>query len=122
MTLEDIDDIILVLPDEYKQLENNDGRRMTNADKVSDATAAKAEGLPQAYTGSGVVIGVIDSGIDFNHIAFLKPDGTTHLKTAYVYETGTGINVSSFFPLPMLLTIRCPSSRHWATLMPTGGI
>lgn len=53
MTLEDIDDIILVLPDEYKQLENNDGRRMTNADKVSDATAAKAKGLPQAYTGSG---------------------------------------------------------------------
>ena len=42
------------------------------------------------------MIGVIDSGIDFNHIAFLKPDGTTHLKTAYVYETGTGINVSDY--------------------------
>ena len=33
--------------------------------------------LPQAYTGKGVVTGIVDGGIDPNHINFLKPDGST---------------------------------------------
>ena len=32
--------------------------------------------LPQAYTGKGVVTGIVDGGIDPNHINFLKPDGS----------------------------------------------
>ena len=35
--------------------------------------------LPQAYTGKGVVTGIVDGGIDPNHINFLKPDGSTRL-------------------------------------------
>ena len=33
--------------------------------------------LPQAYTGKGVVTGIVDSGIDPNHINFLNDDGST---------------------------------------------
>ena len=113
MMLNDIDDIILVLPDEYKQTMNNDGRRMTNADKVSDATTAKAQGLPQAYTGSGVVMGIIDKGIDFNHLAFLNSDGTTRLKHAYIYQKGTTVNVIEYSPSEMLmLTSDVTDSSH----------
>lgn len=54
--------------------------------------------LPQAYTGKGVVTGIVDSGIDPNHINFLNDDGSTRFgyiskiyqsnasKTGYVYE------------------------------------
>ena len=54
--------------------------------------------LPQAYTGKGVVTGIVDSGIDPNHINFLNTDGTTRFgyisriyqsnaaKDGYVYE------------------------------------
>lgn len=34
-------------------------------------------GLPQAYTGKGVVTGIVDSGIEPNNINFLTPDGKT---------------------------------------------
>lgn len=44
-------------------------------DSVSSSTHARMvnEGvnLPQSYTGKGVVLGVVDTGIDFNHRAFL---------------------------------------------------
>ena len=33
--------------------------------------------LPQAYTGKGVVTGIVDGSIEANHINFLKSDGTT---------------------------------------------
>jgi subtilisin family serine protease len=32
------------------------------------------------YTGKDVIIGIIDSGIDFRHLNFRKPDGTTRIK------------------------------------------
>ncbi len=31
------------------------------------------------YTGSGVIVGIIDTGIDFRHKNFIKPDGTTRI-------------------------------------------
>ena len=38
------------------------------------------EGLPQAYTGKGVVTGIVDGGIDPNNINFKKEDGTTRVE------------------------------------------
>ncbi len=39
----------------------------------------RGSGLDSAYTGKGVIIGVVDTGIDFNHKAFLNDDGSTRL-------------------------------------------
>lgn len=47
----------------------------------------KGASLPQAYTGAGVVVGVVDAGFDYMHAAFRRPaDGALRIKR--VWEQG----------------------------------
>lgn len=40
--------------------------------------------LPQAYTGEGVVVGIVDAGFDYMHSAFRRPtDGTLRIKRVW---------------------------------------
>ncbi|MGH8564665.1 MAG: S8 family serine peptidase [Gammaproteobacteria bacterium] len=48
-----------------------------NGDDVNRAPGVGTP--PTVYTGNGVIVGVIDSGIDFRHEAFLRADGTSRL-------------------------------------------
>ena len=63
-----------------------------SATKVNDVLTrsenAIATGLPSEYDGRGVIIGVIDRGFDFQHIAFKDRYGNSRIKRAYVYENG----------------------------------
>ena len=43
----------------------------------------KATGLPQAYTGKGVIIGLIDIGYDYTHPMFKDKDGNLRIKGVY---------------------------------------
>ena len=43
-----------------------------------------------AYSGNGVVIGMIDVGIDFNHINFLDKDGNNRIVRVYMPADSTG--------------------------------
>lgn len=43
-----------------------------------------------AYTGRGVVVGVIDVGVDFNHINFLDKDGKNRIVRVYMPNDSTG--------------------------------
>ena len=47
---------------------------------------ALARGITTKYDGKGVVLGIIDIGIDFQHIAFKDKDGNSRIKRAYVYD------------------------------------
>ena len=47
------------------------------------------KGLSMPYKGRDVVVGVIDAGIDFNHMAFKDEDGNTRVKRVYM-PGGTG--------------------------------
>ena len=58
-------------------------RKATQADLVNDGTGDK---LPQAYTGKGVIVGIIDGGFDFTHPIFKDKDGNLRIKG--VYEPG----------------------------------
>ena len=76
-------------------------RQKTNVDDVLTYSAdAQSAGLPNAFDGSGVILGVIDTGIDFNHIAFKDANGNSRIKQAYVYNgssarTYTGSSITS---------------------------
>lgn len=79
----------------------NTARQRTNVDDVLTYSAdAQSAGLPSSFDGSGVVLGVIDTGIDFNHIAFKDASGNSRIKQAYVYNgstasTYTGSSITS---------------------------
>ena len=50
-----------------------------------------SNGLPENLTGQGVVLGIIDDGIEFNHRAFLDDDGNSRVKAVYKpNETSAG--------------------------------
>ena len=63
-------------------------------DSVSSSTHARMvnEGvnLPQSYTGKGVVLGVVDTGIDFNHRAFLDSNLKNRIARVYMPHDNTG--------------------------------
>lgn len=64
-------------------------------DKVHAGT-----GLPATYTGKGVVAGVVDQGIDPNHLNFRNPDGSTRLGYFYnikLANTTTGYEHKGYF-------------------------
>ena len=67
------------------------GRQRTDkarkASQVDEVHAGKADGqpdLPQAYTGKGVIIGLIDIGFDFSHPMFKDKDGNLRIKGVFV--------------------------------------
>ena len=62
---------------------------VTHAGQVINGTDYK---LPQGYDGSGVVIGIIDTGFDYQHLAFRCADDTSRTRIVRVYdpENSTG--------------------------------
>lgn len=65
----------------------NLARLRTNVnDIINYSDNAKNSGINKIYDGSGVLLGVIDIGIDFQHIAFKDKDGNSRIVGAYVYD------------------------------------
>ena len=78
-----------------------EARRTTLVNDVLGHTeTAVAAGLTGVYDGSGVIVGVIDRGIDFGHIAFQDKDGNTRIKRAYVFNGSKAIYYYGEGPLP----------------------
>lgn len=54
----------------------------TGADKVN-----AGQSLTQAYTGQGVVVGIVDAGFDYTHKAFYTADGQLRIKRVWEQST-----------------------------------
>ena len=64
---------------------SNLARMRTNVDDVLTQTAdALRAGLNTKYDGKGVLLGIVDEGIDFQHIAFKDKDGNSRIVGAYI--------------------------------------
>lgn len=63
-------------------------------DSVANSTGTRMVsegiGLPSSFTGKGVILGMIDSGIDFNHRAFLDSELKNRIKRVYLPYVNTG--------------------------------
>lgn len=89
--LEEVGEIECVEADQMNELHTDKAREKTGVD-VLDGTATPVTvdgttkpvweyvGLSHTYTGKGVVVGVVDQGIDFNHIAFRDKDDYSRVK------------------------------------------
>ena len=55
-------------------------RQITHAEEVNDGSAPQ---LPQAYTGKGVILGIIDGGFDLTHPMFKDKDGKLRINGYY---------------------------------------
>ena len=71
-------------------------RQLTNVDDLlTQSPDAILQGITSMFDGTGVVLGVIDTGIDFQHIAFKDKDGKSRIKRAYVYNGSSGKEYTS---------------------------
>ena len=59
-------------------------RKASHVDEAHQGKAAGQKDLPQAYTGKGVIIGLIDGGYDFTHPIFKDKDGKLRIKGVYM--------------------------------------
>ena len=55
-------------------------------DALTHSTFAERQGLIEGYDGTGVVLGIVDTGVDFQHIAFKDKDGNSRIARAFVYD------------------------------------
>ncbi len=76
---------------EYIQLTSGVNQMLDIARKeASTDDIHKGVSLPQAYTGKGVVVGIVDAGFDYLHSAFRNPqDGTLRIKRIWEQKTST---------------------------------
>lgn len=58
-----------------------------NATHVIDVLNGTANNLPLNYDGTGVIVGVIDTGFDYQHRAFRDPDNPSLCRISRVYDT-----------------------------------
>ncbi len=81
-TLDGMESVKQVQRTRRKRLLNNTARSASNVDQVHSGTD-----LPDAFTGKGVIVGVIDGGFDPNHIMFKDADGNMRVKKFWKYTT-----------------------------------
>lgn len=63
------------------------------------------EGLEMPYTGSGVIVGLIDCGFDFNHINFFDANGVSRVKAVY-------LPLDTTMTPPVVNMVRLPGSCY----------
>lgn len=85
--LADIDNVTKIKVARQMRPLTDEARKVTNVDDLlTQSNDATALGITSKYDGTGVILGIIDTGIDFQHIAFKDKDGNSRIKRAYVYN------------------------------------
>ena len=77
--MEQSSNIMRMEANKLAELTNDTSATIIGVDKIWEGPSATSQ-LPQAFTGKGVIAGVMDVGFDFTHPAFRHDDGTSRIK------------------------------------------
>lgn len=66
------------------QLVTDSTLSVTHVNEVLDGTSID---LPYSYDGTGVIVGILDIGFDYQHLAFKSSDDNNHSRIVRVYDT-----------------------------------
>lgn len=87
------------------------GRAASNVDEIHTGTADGLSG--HAFTGKNVAVGLYDTGLDPNHAAFRKADGSSRVKAIYVQRYNSAENQEITDPeLISTFTTESPGDTH----------
>ena len=89
-------------------------RMETRVSCLHNETLANMNGLERTYTGRGVLVGIIDTGIEYNHLNFRDPlTGETRLQAAVLYrqEEGEPDQVREYYDDPLLIDTLTTDTR-----------
>lgn len=91
LTLDELKELAVKEGVRYVQLTSAATQMLDLARKEAGTDAIiKGTALPQAYTGKGVVVGVVDAGFDYMHSAFRNPkDGSLRIKRVWEQKTAS---------------------------------
>lgn len=70
--------------------QNDSARVHTQVDSLQLEPLYKELGLEMPYDGSGILAGIVDAGIDFQHVAFLDEEGHSRIRMIQEYDTSEG--------------------------------
>lgn len=75
------------------QLKMDEARKNTNINLLHNNTGNE---FGRAFTGNGVILGVIDTGLEYMHSAFRKADGSTRIVRVWDQTTNSGTPPDGF--------------------------
>ena len=84
--LEVIDAVMTIDTPHAVTAENNLARQATGVEVLQHASTRSDLGLSTDYTGKGVIIGIIDSGYEYQHYAFRDQQGQSRVRRVYQQE------------------------------------
>jgi len=92
-----LSNVTLIEVAEVLQPANDQQRAVTQAyDAITNSSAAQSLGITSPYTGKGVILGIIDSGVDFQHIAFKDKSGNSRIKRAYKLSGANSTSLTTY--------------------------
>lgn len=92
-------------------------------DAITNSAAAQSLGITSPYTGAGVILGIIDTGIDFQHKAFKDKNGNTRIKRAYKLQSANSTSLTTYSTVSQIngLTYDTNTEDHGTHTSSTAG-
>ena len=119
-----LDNVIKIEVAEILEPVNDLQRSSTKAgDAISHSAAAQALGLARQYTGKDVILGIIDTGIDFQHIAFKDVSGNSRIVRAYKLSGSNSTSLTTYSTVSQIagLTYDTNAEDHGTHTSSTAG-